>query len=360
VTASTIKLGGYFVLSGPLYDLAGKDPFRVWQSAVRYFNDAGGVNGRKYVPDPIQAEIDCGPGMANLRKAVEQDKIFMLAGSFDPYLTPCAGQYLDNQGVPNLASDGIDPKVLTFKTTFPMGTTHYRYARIASKWVTEQLHANSVTLITHSDPLFDSVVTGAREILGGRLKSVERMAYDEGNLAPLVQRVRSAGADVLLPYVNPDRMILLMQEMERQGYKPPKGIHGVASTVLDLIPRSVGQFAEGLQGESWIGVADSPGPGVQDMVRVVGRYAPNTTIDLYSAGGFAGVRLATQVIQSLGSNVTRQRFIDAMNQLTNFDNAGLQPPLTYRKGQHEANRCMQILQVSGGKWRFLHNWICDQ
>ena len=65
--------------------------------------------------------------------------------------------------------------------------------------------------------------------------------------------------------------------MERQGYKPPKGIHGVASMVLDLVPRSVGKFAEGVEGESWVGVADSPGPGVQEMMRAVGRYAPNTT-----------------------------------------------------------------------------------
>jgi ABC-type branched-subunit amino acid transport system substrate-binding protein len=297
--------------------------------------------------------------MTSLRKAVEQEKIFMIAGSFNPYLTPCAGNYLDQQGVPNLASDGIDPKVLTFKTTFPMGTTHYRYIRIASKWALENLHAKSVTVLTHSDALFDSVVTGAKEVLGDKLKSVERVAYDEGNLAPIVQRVRQANPDVVIPYLNPDRIILLFQEMERQGYKPPKGIHGVASMVLDLVPRSVGKFAEGVEGESWVGVADSPGPGVQEMMRAVGRYAPNTTVDLYSAGGFAGVRMATQVIKSLGSDVTRARFIDAMHSLTNFDNAGMQPPLTYRPGQHEANRCMQILEVKESRWRYKNNWICD-
>jgi ABC-type branched-subunit amino acid transport system substrate-binding protein len=358
VTANTIKIGGYFILSGALYDIAGKDPHQVWQAAVRYFNDQGGVNGRKYANTSFDSQIDCGPGMANLRKAVEQDKVFMLAGSYNPYLTPCSGDYLDAQGVPNLVPEGIDPKVLGFKTTFSMGVTHYRYARIASKWVQEKLGAGSAAFITHSDRLFDSSVQGAKEVLGDKLKAAERIAYDEGNLAPVVQRIRRANPDVLIPYLNPDRAILLFQEMERQGYKPPKGIHDVVMS-YDFIPKNVGKYGEGIVAQSWVADTDSPGPGPAEMARALARYAPNANVDLGSGGGFSSMKLTTEVLRSLGSDVTRERFLGAMNQLTNYDNGGLQPPLTYRPDAKEANRCMQMRIIAGGKWKFLNDWVCD-
>jgi branched-chain amino acid transport system substrate-binding protein len=360
VTANTIKVGGYFILSGPLYDLAGKDPHRLWQSAIRYYNDAGGVNGRRYVANPIDSQIDCGPGMASLRKAVEQDKIFAIAGSFNPYLTPCAGSYLEAGGIPSLPSDNIDPSVLKYKTTFGVGTTHYRYARIGVRYALNEMGAQSVSVVTHSDKLMDSVEQGAKEVAGGRLKSIERVAYDEANLAPLVQRLRASGPDALYIYLNPDRVILLLQEMERQGYRPPKGIMGGASMVLDLVPQYVGKFAEGINGMSWVAATDSGAPGIKEIQTAVARYAPDAHIDQYSAGGYAAFRLFHNVVKSLGANVTRKGVIDRLNNLTNFDNAGLEPPLSYRPDDREANRCMQIVTVRESKWRFVKDWVCDQ
>lgn len=359
VTPDSIKVGGYFILSGPLYDLAGKDPHRLWQSAIRYYNDAGGVNGRRYVANPIDSQIDCGPGMASLRKAVEQDKIFGIAGSFNPYLTPCAGPYLEAGGVPSVPSDNIDPTVLAFKTTFGVGTTHYRYARIGVRYTLNEMGAKTVSVITHSDKLMDSVAQGANEVAGPALKSIERIAYDEGNLAPLVQRLRSTNPEAIYVYLNPDRVILLLQEMERQGYKPPKGIMGGASMVLDLIPQYVGKFAEGIQGMTWVAATDSPAPGIKEIKTAVGRYAPDAHIDQYSAGGYAAFRLFHQVVKSLGANVTRKGVIDGFNKMTNFDNAGLEPPLTYRPDNREANRCMQIVGIKDGKWQFVKSWVCD-
>jgi hypothetical protein len=95
------------------------------------------------------------------------------------------------------------------------------------------------------------------------------------------------------------------------------------------------------------------------MMRALARYAPNTNVDLGSAGGFSSMKLTTEVLGSLGTDVTRQRFINAMNHVTNYDNGGLQPPLTWREGQHEANRCMQMRVIRDAKWRFQHDWVCD-
>jgi branched-chain amino acid transport system substrate-binding protein len=360
VTAGSIKIGGYFILSGPLYDLAGKDPHRLWQSAVRYYNDLGGVNGRRYIANPIDSQLDCGPGMASLRKAVEQDKIFAIAGSFNPYLTLCAGPYLEAGGVPSVPSDNIDPGGLSDKTTFGVGTTHYRYARIGVRYALNDMGAQDVTVLTHSDKAFDSVEQGAKEVGGGRLKAVERVAYDEANLAPLVQRLRASRVESLYVYLNPDRVILLLQEMERQSYRPAKGIMGGASMVLDLIPQYVGKFAEGINGMSWVAATDSAAPGIKEIKTAVARYAPDARIDQYSAGGYAAFRLFHHVVKSLGANVTRKGVIDRFNSLTNFDNAGLEPPLTYRPDNREANRCMQIVTVRESKWRFVKDWVCDQ
>lgn len=359
VTKDSLRVAAWYFLSGAAADTL-PDPLKLWQAAVKFYNDQGGVNGRSYVPNPTDSDLNCGMGVANVRKAIESDKVFAFAGGFNPYMSSCIGPVLDEYKVPAIITDGIDPAILNHEYVFPVGTTHYRYTRLALLWAKEKMGASTAIAVTHSDGTFDTVVNGAREVMGDGLIGVERIAYDEGNMAPLVQRMASKNPEAIYFYVNPDRLIIILQEMERQGFKPSKGIVGGVSLFLNLIPDSVGEFAEGMVANSWVAVVGSPSPGVKEMQAAVDRYEPGTAIDGYSAGGYAAFRLFHNVVKSLGREVTRERLVEAMYSLRNFDNAGLQPPLTFTREDREANRGTQWVQVQEGKFQYIHDWTFDE
>jgi ABC-type branched-subunit amino acid transport system substrate-binding protein len=275
-------------------------------------------------------------------------------------MSSCIGPVLDEHKVPAIITDGIDPAILNHEYVFPVGTTHYRYTRLGLLWAKERMGASTAIAVTHSDGTFDSVVSGAREVMGDGLLGVERIAYDEGNMAPLVQRMASKNPDAIYFYVNPDRVIIILQEMERQGFKPSKGIIGGASLFLNLVPESVGGFAEGMVANSWVAVVGSPGPGIKEMQAAVDRYEPGAAIDTYSGGGYAAFRLFHNVVKSLGREVTRERLVEAMYSLRNYDNAQLEPPLTFTREDREANRGVQWVQVKDGKFQYIHDWTLDK
>lgn len=360
VSDDAIRVGGWFMLSGPAGDLIGRTTVDAWNAGIQLRNDEGGVNGRRYVAHPVDSQLECGTGMANVRKAVEDDNIFAFGGTYNPYLSGCVVPYLDEQGVPAVFADGIDPTVSEYAWSFPIAANHDRATRIGVRYAFESMEARTIGVITHSDALFDSVVEQAANVAGENVVATERIAYDEGNMAPLVQRLQSSAPDALYIYVNPDRAIILLQEMERQGYKPPRGMIGATSLANDLVPESVGEFAEGLLAVTNVAWNDSPSTAVKEMRAALDRYSPNTPIDGYTGKAYAAFRYFHLMVESVGRNLTRERLREAIYQAPGFDNGGMVPPLTFAPGAHEASKGVQVIVVKDGAFRFLEDWIIDK
>lgn len=360
VADDAVRVAGWFILSGAGGDLLGKTTVDAWNAGIQLRNDEGGVSGRRYVGYPVDSQLECGTGMANVRKAVESDDIFAFGGTYNPYLAGCVVPYLDEQGVPAVFADGIDPRVANYEWSFPVGANHDRVTRIGVRYALNQMGAKTLALIGHSDALFDTVVARAKEVAGDKLVATERIAYDEGNMAPLVQRLASKKPGAIYIYVNPDRAIILLQEMERQGYKPPNGIIGATSLANELVPDSVGAFADGLLAMTNVAWNDSPAPGIREMRAALDRYAPDTPIDGYTGKPYAAFRYFHLMVKSVGRNLTRERLRDAIYQARGFDNAGLVPPLTFAPGAHEASKGVQIVVVKDGDFTFLEDWIIDE
>lgn len=86
VTADTILLGQTAALSGPLAQLGTdyRDGAQLWFDAV---NHAGGVHGRRVQLLSLDDGYDPRRGEANVRKLLEQDKVFGLFGPFGTGVT---------------------------------------------------------------------------------------------------------------------------------------------------------------------------------------------------------------------------------------------------------------------------------
>jgi hypothetical protein len=73
---------------------------------------------------------------------------------------------------------------------------------------------------------------------------------------------------------------------------------------------------------------------------------------------YAGAQLTVDVLRTLGRNVTRTRYVDGMNTVTNGV-PGLGVDITYRPGPHDPNRQGAMLQLQRGRFVPVTGFVRD-
>ncbi|HLF40319.1 MAG TPA: ABC transporter substrate-binding protein, partial [Acidimicrobiia bacterium] len=99
ITAKSIKVGHVGIYSGPVGEF-GQDLSEGGLAALQYWNDNGGVNGRKLNIIIEDDSWESAKGMAKVRKLVEQDQVFALVATQSVPTTNAAAPYLDEKKVP--------------------------------------------------------------------------------------------------------------------------------------------------------------------------------------------------------------------------------------------------------------------
>ena len=87
------------------------------------------------------------------------------------------------------------------------------------------------------------------------------------------------------------------------------------------------------------------------------RARPRTHAErLVSTDGYFG---PDSIIRRLGNTpVTRKSLVDALNNMKNFDDGGITPPISYEPGNHDPLHCLQWLHNFNGQWRTTSGWNC--
>src|SRR5256884_1078871 len=93
-----IKIGNLVDLTGPTSD-QGKDIAQGRTDAVQYFNERGGVNGKKLELVSVEYGFPPPRAVAAYKKFIEDDKVLLLLGDGAPD-TPALPPYITKDKVP--------------------------------------------------------------------------------------------------------------------------------------------------------------------------------------------------------------------------------------------------------------------
>src|SRR5882672_3729889 len=99
--AQTIKLGNLVDLTGPTSD-QGKDIAQGRIDAVQYFNEQGGINGKKVELVSVEYGFQPPRAVAAYKKFVEEDKVLLVLGYGTPD-TEALRPYITKDKVPYLS-----------------------------------------------------------------------------------------------------------------------------------------------------------------------------------------------------------------------------------------------------------------
>jgi branched-chain amino acid transport system substrate-binding protein len=354
VTDSEIVVGMWAAMTGPVAHL-GTSTRDGFLTVINEVNAAGGVHGRKI---RLIAYDDAGSpqeALTAVRRLIFQDRVFALViGSTSGATLPVI-PLINQSKVPFVSGTSSNVRLLQPHSRYvfrPYPNDTWQAYRLID-FIVEKGGSKRPAILYVSD----DYGKGGHELVSQRLEEKHRLKlaaaeqYNKGDqdFSAQLLRIRQANPDsVLIWAFAPDAAIVVRQAREL-GITVQ--LYGSASTATPLFPRGAGQVGVGF-------MANYPLPYLPESTTVpaVGKYRaaveklypsglPAGRPSLYDFLGVGAARILVEGLQRAGRDVTREKLVDALETLKEFD-PGLILPVTYTKDNHEGSTEVRMLRVN--------------
>lgn len=352
VTDDTITIGILGSLTGPA---------AIWGSGnhvagTMYFNkinEAGGVHGRR-IRWIVEDDGSSPPkGIAAIKK-LGGENVFALFGPAASAVVAAARPAIDGSGIPTFISIPSTPRATepfaknVFRTG-PLNDTLQGY--LVADFVVSELKAKRVALLSQSDEYGqrggESVVKRLKEKHGMPPAAHEVFNVGDTDFTSQVLRVRDARPDALIVYGYIAPSSTIVRQAKQLGVEAK--IIGSNATSSRLYPKVVGDAAAGVL--NVITVADLP-ESTRDPIasfraefeRLHPTLVPQGRPDLADLLGYGGAMTFVEGLKRAGRDLTREKFIAALETLKNFE-TGFSLPTTFTPTDHDGQKAARILEI---------------
>jgi branched-chain amino acid transport system substrate-binding protein len=323
------------------------------QLAVDRANKDGGVLGRpvrlqvidgqstpKYIAEVTKDLLEKEPATAGLiglsdtdmvlaaaPVAAKHHKVFLTSGATSPRLPSQVPEYLF------LACFGDNVQ-----------------AAAAAEWAYRALKAHAVAVIFNKDTAYTRLLHGYFETrfkqLGGTVSSVQ--PYTLTDFAVNVESLRKADLVYFAAY--PDDVTMVIPRLRDAGVTAPiLGGDGLdIGAAWKNIPQTRNVY---FTTHAYLG-ADNPDPAVQRFRKLFHEVHPAKEPDAFTALGYDTANLMMVAIGQAGS-IEPMAVLKALAATTDFH--GVTGTISYRGGNRIPSKSVTIMQVDGGRERFVGN-----
>jgi branched-chain amino acid transport system substrate-binding protein len=349
-----IKLGNLVDLTGPTSD-QGKDIAKGRNDAVQWFNEKGGINGRKIELVSVEYGFQPPRAVAAYKKFVEDDKVLLVLGygtpdteALRPFITKDKMPYLSGSYSGHLT----DPRQTPYN--FPGGIDYTSQIRIFLNYVKETWKDTSrkprVAFI-YADNSY-----GRAPIESGRAyaKEIGVDLVDEELIPTVVVDVTSQlltmqkkSPDFAYINTNTQWVPVVLKDSYKLGLKVQYVINNYG--IDERTPKLAGDAAEGVLGIQDVAYWGENVSGMKTLMEVHKKNHPNETPNSPYMRGWLWVIVAAEAIKRAGPNPTGEMVKNALESFKEFDTWGLTPPFTYTSEDHRPTNRARLVQVKGGK-----------
>jgi branched-chain amino acid transport system substrate-binding protein len=172
-------------------------------------------------------------------------------------------------------------------------------------------------------------------------------------------QIRNSGAQFVLAMLYPAPFAVFVRDAYKFGMTTPiLGNSGV--TLSDTLKRVGTPPAMNNVYVYYHLAGNEDGPELARFADIWRKYNPDKPVNNYSYVGMAGTLSIIHVLQGLGHEVTRTRFIDGLDHLQNFDSGVEAGPTTFSAGQHDGTTAGFMSALRDGKIVLLRTWKDQQ
>ncbi len=362
VTKDAVNIGYFSVMTGPvnLAGTSGWDGFRLYIDEV---NRKGGVHGRKIqLVGPYDEACKPSEAVAVVNKLIHQDKVFAIAGG------GCSGSTL--AALPAIRESRI-PFLVTISTHVkfmqPFSPNVFRAGTVADDILTTAIadaavkvfHAKRVAIISVANDYGKGGAAGITKRLEKyQIAPLAQESYNVGDsdFSAQILRVKRENPDLVFLYAYHKEAGIIVRQAVELGLKTKWLGSGATST--PLFSQAAGEAGVGFVSVQPVpALAESDQPDMvsyREKLRALypGGFPAGRPSD-YDMFNYGGAKVLVEGLQRAGADLTRQRFMDALETIRNFP-TGTTFPVTFTKGEHEGSKGATFIEIlPGGKRRLL-------
>ncbi len=368
VTDKEIVLGAFIAQSGALAGI-GIPVVRGATAYYNYVNDTlapiGGLNGRKIRFVVCDDGFEPARTVACAKKLVEEDKVFAIVNALGTVPHAAVMQYLVDNRVPVVsphANFTLFSKPLK-NNYFAIQPNNEIFGTALARYAAQRQKAKKIAIIYVDDAFGQELLAAAvAELKRNKLEPVLSVPHPGAETAfrPYVVRLQGAAPDavLMLTYLVPSASIL--KEAEAVGFKP-KWLATNVQADIRLTGLAGGPSA--VEGLIVTGFAADPTlanhSGALKFRGILKKYFPEEVPSGFNEIAYVGAMQMVEGLMRAGANLTRERFIQALETLTNWDAEGLVPPITYARDDRRGITTLYMTKFEKGNMVFVESFSAD-
>jgi branched-chain amino acid transport system substrate-binding protein len=334
VSATQINVGTLATVTGSLAPGFGE----IVQGAQAYFdliNSQGGVDGHKIV---ITAQENDGGSTTNdeteAKTLVEQDHVFAVVAVGTPFFT--GSTYLAQTGTPTFGYV-VTQDWNQYPNMFGAYGSYLDYTteEPTAGFIADQVHAKSVAVLAYS---FGPSQQPCADVGKGITHFGFHLGFEDLNFgigaSPTadVQKMKQAGVDLVFSCMEGTDNLAFSQAMHQYGMNTHfVWLNGYSQQTIKANPTVMNGVLFGEQHVPFEAGAQFPGtyPALQEYFTTMQKYYPQYLDDDTAMQGWICAEQFVAGLKAIAPTFTQNRLTDAINQETNYNAGGLEPPLNW-------------------------------
>ncbi|MFP5258756.1 MAG: ABC transporter substrate-binding protein [Acidobacteriota bacterium] len=363
VTEDAVVIGCSLPLTGHASYL-GKQTLYGALAYLNAVNEAGGVAGRTIKLITLDDGYDPPRCVANTQQLIVEDRVFCLFSYVGTPTTAKIIPLLEEARVPLVGSfTGADVLRFPFRRYIVnIRASYYQETAAAVDHMVRDLGFDRVAVFYQYDAYgFDGLKGTEMALKSLGLAPVARGSYIRGTMdvEEGLGRILEASPQAVVMIGTYGPCAKAIKLARAKGYK---GLFYAVSFVgADEIARILGP------GDTTPLLMSQVAPppdlpesaalltGVQDYARLLARSFPDERPNVVGLEGFINARVLVEGLRRAGRDLTRERFLDAIESINNFS-VGIASPVTYGKDRHQGLERVYFTRFDHGRFQMVTDW----
>lgn len=359
VTKDTIKLGVFGPMTGSAA-LFGKAVFGV-EAVYKEVNEKGGIHGRKI--EIVREDTACDParGLAAYKKLVSQERVFAINGGLCSNVMMALKDEIEKSKVPFVVIGAASPRIsdpLVANLFQPVATTD-AIGRTVIDYAMSRPNTSKIAFVSHSDDWGksnrDPAVAHLKEKYG--LEPVADLTMERGSTdaTPQILRLRNSGAEFVVLMMYPAEVAIFMRDAHKYNLNIP--VLGPQSISLEDTRDRVGGVAAVRNMAVYYPYAKPfDSPEMKDLAAFINKYYPSERVENFSFLGMSGAYALVKALEDVGPDLTREKLIEALDNIKDFDSGISSAPVTFSPDNHAGIHGGAMAKFQGDEIVIVDKW----
>jgi branched-chain amino acid transport system substrate-binding protein len=351
VDADEITIGQSLALSGPAQEL-GTEMKLGGQMVFDKVNDAGGLFGRKIRVVTLDDAYEPDKATVNTKKLIDEEKVFALFGYVGTPTSNAALVLSKPAKVPFFgAFTGAESLRAPFdRTVFNVRASYFDETEKIVEQLTS-LGTKSIAVFYQNDAYGKAGLAGVEKALAKRNMKMAGTATVERNTVAVAEAVKflvPKQPDVIIMISAYTSIAAFVKEAKKAGYTGQ--LHNVSFVGANALARALGNEGYGVAISQVVPFPYSPSTAIVREYLVELKKRTSRTPSFTSLEGYIAGTVFVEGLRRAGKDITRDKFVAALETLSNFDVGGFN--INFTPTNHNGSSFVE-LTIIGKEGRFI-------